>query len=183
MTFDSHKALRGEKMQKSIHRYLSVVDKVNEWTGKSFGYVVLALTFMLLFEVISRYFFNRPTMWVSEVSQFLSGVYMLIVGGYVLLHNSHVRIDILWSRFSRRNQAIIDLFTSGFFFLFIISLLIEAGRRTWLSILALEVSPSVWRPPIWPVKILVVVAALLLFLQGTAKFIRDLYTVRGVDIG
>jgi len=162
-----------------MRKYLFIIDTVNEWTGKFAHYIVLLMIGALLIEVIARYVFNCPTFWAHETTRLLLGSYMYLLAGYCLLHGVHVRVDVLWRMLSRRHRAIIDLCTSVMFFVLMVLLLWKVGVKTWDSVMVLELSPSVWRPPVWPFKIIAVVGMVLLFAQGIAKFIRDLYIVRG----
>lgn len=163
-----------------LQRYITIVSNINSTIAKYAKFAAAVLTVLLLCSIIARYFFNAPLRWGDEVAQFINGVFVLILGGWVLQKDQHVRIDILYERLSRRNQAILDLFASAFFFLFMISLLITAGERTWMSVLVHEANPSVWYPPIWPVKVFAYLAVILLFLQGIATFISKFYVVKGV---
>jgi len=172
----------GQKMRKVILGYVSAIDSVNEWVGRILKYAVLAMTGMLFIEVVARYGFNKPTFWAHETTAQVFGAYMLLAGGYCLLHSSHVKIEVFWRLLSCRKQAILDLITSVVFFTFIILLTWQAADRAWISIQFLECSPSLWRPYVFPLKTLTVVAVFLVFLQGTVKFIRDIYTLRGIEL-
>lgn len=162
--------------------YVSAIDSVNEWVGRILKYSVLAMTVMLFIEVIARYVFNRPTFWAHETTAQVFGAYMLLTGGYCLLHAAHVKIEVFWRLLSRRKQAILDLITSVVFFVFVILLAWQASDRALTSIKFLEVVPSVWRPYIFPLKTAAAVAVVLVFLQGTVKFIRDIYVLRGIEL-
>lgn len=165
-----------------LQRYVFTVDRFNERVGNIIKYAVLAFIAMLLIEIVARYGFNSPTFWAHESTALLFGVYMMLIGGYCLLHGSHVKIDILWSSLSRRHQAIADLCTSVILFVFTILLLWQTGKRAWMSTMLLEESPSLWKPPIWPIKIIAVIAVFLIFIQGTAKFIRDFHIAKGTEL-
>ena len=97
-------------------------------------------------------------------------------GGYALLRGSHVRVDILYSRFSDRRKAIIDLATSLLFFAFIGVLLWQSGEAALWSLKLRESSPTQFAPPLYPVKMAIVLGFLIILLQGLAKFTRDMYT-------
>lgn len=169
-------------MRRVVQGYVSAIDSVNEWMGRILKYAVLAMTGMLFIEVIARYVFDKPTFWAHEITAQVFGAYMLLAGGYCLLHASHVKIEVFWRLLSCRKQAILDLCTSVVFFVFIILLVWQSADRAWISIQFLERSPSVWHPYVFHLKALAVVAVFLLFLQGTVKFIRDIYVLRGIEL-
>ena len=157
---------------------LSAAENVNRWAG----YIVLALVFLLpavmLYEVVLRYVFNSPTIWVFETSNFIFGAIIILGGGYLLLHKGHVSVDIIYSRLSVRAKAILDLCTSPLYFLFIGVLMWQGIDMFWTSMSRWENSPSVWAPPLWPLKLLIPVGCGLMLLQLIIKFIKDIITAR-----
>lgn len=160
-----------------MKQFLHFIDTMNEYMGKYFvSWFLLPMTFLISCDVILRYIFDRPTIWAWDLNiQFLA-VMTLGAAGYTQLHNSHVNVDILVMNFKPRTRAIIDLITSPFFFLGVIMLLWKGAGHAWISVQTLEVSESYWAPPVWPLKIIIVIGIFLLLLQGIAKFIRDLKT-------
>jgi len=86
------------------------IDAVSNWVGKIFSYLVLPLTALIVFEVITRRFFNAPTIWTFELSNFLFGSHFMLVAAYGLLYKSHVSIDLVSMRFSKRTQEKLQLF-------------------------------------------------------------------------
>lgn len=158
-----------------MRRILSIIDSVSEWSGRLISVLVFFLAFFLLYDVIMRFAFNSPTIWCHELALHLFGAYAVLAGSYVLLHDEHVKIDIVYNLFSPRGRAIIDCFTYPLFFMFI-------GLLFWHSLhigirafeLKQTVSPSPWASPLWPVKLCVPLAAFLMLFQGLAKYIRTL---------
>lgn len=150
------------------------VTRLNDRIGRLIAPLVFVMSGLLICEVILRYFFDSPTVWTSELTQYLFGVYSIMAGGYVLAHGAHVNVDLLYSRFSVRGRAIIDIFTAVVFYLFVLAFLYFASSMAWESIQSRETSYSAWNPPVWPFKALVPVAVFLVLLQGTVKFLRDI---------
>jgi len=160
-------------MQK-VRLLLHSIDTINEWVGRISCYLVVAVMVILTAEVTLRYGFNNPTSWSWDVSVQLVAAFALLAGGYNLLHRVHVRVDVLHNRFSDKVKVVADLVTSIFFFLLCIVLIRDGGYLAWQSLMAREYMVTVLAPPIYPLKILLVVASFLLFLQGAARFVRDL---------
>ena len=155
--------------------FCRAIDFINRWTGKGVSFFILATAIALVYEVVVRYVFNQPTQWGHELGIFMFGVAGLLAGGYVLLHKAHVNLDILYSRVSRRKQAILDLVTAPLFFFIMILIIWQGGDFALISWKTLEHSSSPWGPPFYPVKTIIPIAALLLLFQGIAKFIRDFF--------
>jgi len=157
--------------------YCRFVANISEWSGRVVSIVLFLLVGVLTYEVITRYALNSPTIWAHQLSLFLFGTIGMIGGAYVLLHKAHVNLDILYSRVSPRQQAILDLITAPLFFFIIILMIWVGGRFALHSWKILEPSSTVWAPPIYPFKTIIPLAAFLLLLQGVAKFIRDHYFI------
>jgi TRAP-type mannitol/chloroaromatic compound transport system permease small subunit len=132
------------------------------------------LSLIVLVDVILRYVFNKPTTWAWDVNLQLLAVLALLGAGYCLLHEAHVRMDIVWVRLPVRGKAILNSITY-LLFLFTISMLF------WLSVSAASLSvqtgerySSYLAPPIYPLKIVIAIGLLLLLLQGISKLVGEI---------
>jgi len=166
-----------------LKAFLKFIDAVNEKVGNLLSYFLFFFFVLLLMEVILRYFFNSPTVWANELAQMLFGAYAILAGGYILRTGGHVNVDILYSRLSRKQRAVLDIVTSSLFFLFCGMLLVYGGSLAWDSLARFEHSQSAWNPPLYPAKLMIPLAALLLMLQGLAKLIRDILILCNIDTG
>ncbi|TFG93635.1 MAG: TRAP transporter small permease subunit [Syntrophobacterales bacterium] len=128
---------------------------------------------LIVAEVVMRYFFNAPTSWNNELTKMIFGAYAVLAGGYVLLCGKHINVDVVFSHFSERVQVILKVVTSPLFFFFCGVLLYYGGSFSWESLTGLETSQSAWDPPVYPVKLMIPLGALLLLLQGIAELIRN----------
>ena len=113
------------------------------------------------------------------MSKFTFGAYFLLGGGYVLLTGGHVRMDILYSRWSRRRQAIVDVALFALFVVFVGSTLRSTIYHATMSTIMLQRSGTTWHPYLGPIKIIVVIGFLLMLLQGISQFIKSIATIRG----
>ena len=165
----------------SLKTLMSIIDNVNERVGNLLSYFLFFFFMLLLLEVILRYFFNSPTVWANELAQMLFGAYEILAGGYIMRTGGHVNVDILYSRLSRKSRAGLDIFTSLLFFLFCAMLLIYGGSLAWDSLSRFEHSQSAWNPPLYPAKLMIPLAAVLLLLQGLVKLIRDILILLDID--
>jgi TRAP-type mannitol/chloroaromatic compound transport system permease small subunit len=157
-----------------MKKFLKIIDQISEQSGKAISFLIIFLVGVILFEIFSRYLFNSPTIWAHEVSQMIYGAYVILLGAYVLKRGGHVNVEILYQRFQPRTRAIIDLFTWLLFFYFCGLLLWKGGGMAWESFLVRETEPTAFAPPVYPIKMTIPLGALLILLQGLARFIRDL---------
>jgi TRAP-type mannitol/chloroaromatic compound transport system permease small subunit len=133
--------------------------------------------FAYYYEVLARYIFNSPTNWVHESMFLMFGMQYLLCGAYAYYEDQHVRVDVLYSHFSRRGKAMADIFTSLFFFIFIGVILWTGVRFALDSISLREMSFTEWAVQYWVVKLAIPIGAALLLLQGIAKLIKDILIV------
>ena len=157
-----------------LSRLCGAIDRVNEWAGLFWGYSIILVTAVVLYEVVARGMFNHPTQWANETTIYLSAMAYLLVGGYALLHRRHVRIDVIYERLSERARARLDAFTFIFFLAYMLTLIWAGGNDAWNSFSIGESTGTPWNPPIWPVKLSIPLAGVLLLLQGIANLLRDL---------
>lgn len=150
------------------------IDTLSEWSGRGLFLLILVMIGTIMFEVVSRYLFNRPTMWSLDASTMVYGTYMIGAGAYALLHGAHIKMDLFYARWSKRTKAIVDVCTFPLFLLFGSILLWKSGIYGWQSFMRLEHAVTAWSPPIYYWKMTVPAAVLLILLQGVSKFIRDL---------
>ncbi|MFW6081404.1 MAG: TRAP transporter small permease subunit [Desulfosalsimonas sp.] len=168
--------------KRMLRGFVNAVNTVNDWIGKNLAYLLFGFFLLILLQVFLRYVFNSPTVWASELSQMLFGAYAVLAGGHILRTGGHVNVDIIYSRLSGRQRAFFDILTSVVFFLFCGMLLVYGGSMAMDSLARMETSGSAWDPPVYPLRLTIPLAAVLLLLQGLAKLIVDVCTLIGVDL-
>jgi TRAP-type mannitol/chloroaromatic compound transport system permease small subunit len=133
--------------------------------------------FVYYYEVIARFAFNSPTNWVHESMFLMFGMQYMLSGAYAYREDQHVRVDVVYSKFSPRGKAIADIITSVFFFIFIGTMLVTSYRFAADSVNFDEHSFTEWGIQYWPVKLTMPIGAALLLLQGIAKLVKDVLLV------
>jgi TRAP-type mannitol/chloroaromatic compound transport system permease small subunit len=142
-------------------------------------YLILLLMGMLLLASISRGFFDVSYIWSVEMAQFVLAAYYLLGGGYSMQLDGHVRMDLLYSRWSPRKQALADALTSGFLLFYLVCLLIGGISGTLYAIAYGQKNYSSWAPPLTPIKIIMTIGIALMLLQVIAVFFKDVAKARG----
>ncbi len=157
---------------KFLLRLSSKIDALSRWTGIIFSYLVVPLTLVVVYEVVSR-FLHRPTIWSFETSNFFYGSHFMLVAAYGLLYGSHVKIDVFSGRLSKKKQAVLSLICYLLmFFPFLIVFFYFGFSYALNSWQMAEKSWSIWGPPIYPIKTVIPITALLLLLQGISEVIK-----------
>src|SRR6187401_1556487 len=88
---------------------IRIIDRFSDVTGRLIALAMLLLVVIITYEVVVRYLFNAPTVWVFEASNMLNGSSFMLGCAYALYKGAHVRTDIYWEKFSERKKGIIDL--------------------------------------------------------------------------
>lgn len=162
------------------------IDKLSEWSGKVFAWLIIPLIFGLVYEVIARYGFNAPTVWAYDMTYMLCGTLFMMGVAFTIRHNAHVRVDVFYHMLSPRKKSVLEVcLYLIIFFPVTVVLLVKGVGYFWESWVLRETAwLSPWRPIIYPFKAVLPVAALLMILQGMVEFIRNLiFAVRGKQLG
>lgn len=174
----------GRFMPKSIILYVRVMDRVSRIVGRATMLLIFVMMAVLFWSAVSK---NTPgllpSIWTLEVAQFLMVAYFLIGGSYALMHESHVRMDLLYGMWSRRTKTWVDVVTILFLIFYLCVLLYGGLSSTAYAIEYGERSYSAWRPYMAPIKIIMCIGILLTLLQAFAELFKDIARLRGLDIG
>jgi TRAP-type mannitol/chloroaromatic compound transport system permease small subunit len=92
-----------------MQKLLLTIDRISTFVGQTFSWLIVSLTFMITWEVVSRYAFDNPHPWAFDVMIMMYGSVFMMAGAYTLSKNGHVRGDVLYGFFSPRVQASLDL--------------------------------------------------------------------------
>ncbi|HZQ71487.1 MAG TPA: TRAP transporter small permease subunit [Burkholderiales bacterium] len=157
------------------------IDFVNEHIGRLVYWCVLIMVLVSAANATSRYALNLASNAWLELQWYLFAVVFLLCSGYTLLHNEHIRIDVVSSRFSRQTQIWIDVFGILLFLLpmslFIMWLSWPIFMNAWRSG---EISGSAGGLIRWPVRLLVPVGFFLLSIQGLSELIKRVAYLQGL---
>jgi len=160
-----------------IQAMLQRIDQLSVWVAKGVTLAVFAMVVTIAYDVILRYVFRAPTVWQYDTSYMLGGSVIILGSAYVHLKRRHVRVDLIYNRFSPRVRLILDVvFTLLFFFPLLTGLIIVSAADAIHAYQVKEFSEvGFWRPLMWPFKSVIPVGLAVLWLQGLANFIRDLH--------
>lgn len=168
-----------------------IIDKVCVAVGQFASLWIIIGILYYVFEVVGRYFFNSPTNWVHEACFLMFGV-MYTLGGAALFHiDGHVRVDVFYAKWTRRQRAGADMVTANIFYIFILGMLFSGwtffsigldqnALPSWLAWIAqgynMDLSQSEWQIAHWPIKAMIPFGAFLVAIMGISRFIKDFQT-------
>ena len=163
--------------------FIKIVDWISEWSGKTVSWLFLVLCVTVAWDLFERRITGRSTDWAFDVNYMIYGTNFMIAGAYTLLHNGHVRVDVLYNSFSTKTRAWLEVL---FYVAFMLPMCVILLSSTWMDFLysfeAREVSiQSSWHPAIWPYKFVMPLTFALILLQSLAELLKNIYTLAGRD--
>jgi TRAP-type mannitol/chloroaromatic compound transport system permease small subunit len=167
-----------------LNKTIIIIDNLAEKTGALVSWLMIPLVAGLTYEVIARYAFNAPTIWAYDLAYMLYGSLFMLGAAFTLRRGGHIRTDVFYHNWSPKTRSWINfccylfLFFPGMIFFFVSGL--ENTLHSWAIREKSDYSP--WRPPLYPFKTVVPLAALLLIIQGLSEFLKSLkFLLTGKD--
>lgn len=151
----------------------------NEWLSKICWFVIFYLMIFGVYDVMMRYIFNSPSLWIWLSLQFGMVTMACLGGAYALQKGAFVKLDLIYGRLSTRTKAILDIITFSFTLLYSFVLVwkgIEAANTAW-SIH--QMTSTAIRLPLYHLKSLIPLGGLLVMLVAIRKLIMDIKILRG----
>jgi len=166
-----------------LKTFMRWIDGLNEWVGRGVAWVTLALVLVIFVDVVMRYLFNKSFVFTQELEWHLFGFIFLIGAGYTLLHDGHVRVDIIYQRLGFKGQAWINLMGVIVFLIpGCLMIIITSFKFVLTSFLILEGSPDPGGIPFrFIVKGFIPAGFSLLLLQGLSLGVHSLLQILGVE--
>jgi TRAP-type mannitol/chloroaromatic compound transport system permease small subunit len=176
----SHPAGAGNEFPRAFYTIIRAIDRFSDITGRIIALTMLFLVVTITYEVVMRYGFNAPTVWVYESSFMVNGAAFMLGCGYALYKGAHVRTDIYWENFSERTKGIVDMISYILlFYPVMITFMVVSYDATLHSYDTGERSQeSVWRAIMWPFRATIPLAALLLMIQGVSEVLKCWYQIQ-----
>jgi TRAP-type mannitol/chloroaromatic compound transport system permease small subunit len=161
-----------------LNRIVQGIDRLSETVGVVVRWLVLGMVLLGAFNAVARYLGRSIGVQLSsnafiEAQWYLFSLVFLLGAGYTLKHHGHVRVDVIYARLGERARRRLDLAGTWLllvpFCCFGILLSWPAVRNSWI---VREGSPDPGGLPRYPIKTAILVAFVLLLLQGIASALR-----------
>jgi TRAP-type mannitol/chloroaromatic compound transport system permease small subunit len=163
-----------------MRTYLRVVDTCNEWMGQAAKWLLLVLVGVVFIDICARYVFSYGVPWAYETAQMMGASINALGWGYVRLHRSHIRIDVIYNKFPLRGRVLFDVVMTFvlFFPVFFIFLRTASNWAIFAWVENESMTMSHWYPPAAPMRTVIVIGLILLFLQFVSETIKDIYFLK-----
>ncbi len=160
------------KLTKSVDNITIFIMRIFRWNSTILMYLIVQ-------EVILRYFFNAPTIWGLDVMTYMSAAGRVIGFGYGCMVHSHVTMDIFTVNLNFKKGKILETFNYIVYYIpLLMALIIVTYRRGILALIRNEKLYSVWRPPIAPIVLFIVGAYILMVMQVFIEIIKNIITIQ-----
>jgi TRAP-type mannitol/chloroaromatic compound transport system permease small subunit len=156
---------------------------MNEWIGRGVSWVTLGLVLVVFVDVVMRYLFNTSFVFTQELEWHLFAFIFLIGAGYTLLHDGHVRVDIIYQRLGYKGQAWVNLIGVILFLIpGCVMIITTSFKFAHTSFSIMEGSPDPGGIPFrFVLKGCITVGFILLLLQGISLGLHSLLQILGVE--
>tara|TARA_Y100000591_G_scaffold30948_1_gene23059 strand:- start:677 stop:1186 length:510 start_codon:yes stop_codon:yes gene_type:complete len=169
-------------MPSIIKYYVKTIDFISLKTGRATMYLVFVMMFILILSFVTRNIINIPLIWIIEMAQFVMTGYYLLGGGYSMLTDDHVRMDLIYSKLKDKTKALLDSLTSVFLVFYLVVLLIGSISSLTYTLETNQRLFTAWAPYVWPIKSIMTFGILLMLLQSIAIFFKDIAKVLNREI-
>ena len=160
---------------------VTFIGRLSLWAGRTAALLVVPLVLAMVYEVLGRYVFGRPTDWAFELSYMMMGTIFLLGIAYALLIGQHVNVDFIHDALPKRVVAVIDL----------LGYLVLTGMTAWIAFALFRYfgdayrsgegsGLSAWNPPVWPYRFIFAAGFALFALQALAKALENALVALGL---
>jgi TRAP-type C4-dicarboxylate transport system permease small subunit len=156
------------------HEVTSAFDRLSIAISRVAMFFVAFIVVIIFYEVVMRYVFEDPTLWVNEMSLWVGGMIYLLAGLYVMQQRGHIRIFILYDMVPRWTQRLFDLLSTLLICIFSAAVIYGGFTEAWQKLMRWETFGTAWDPPIpATMKPLVLITVTLIAAQAVANLIAD----------
>ena len=150
------------------------IDRIAMFIGRVTMLLIAIVVCVMMYEVILRYVFERPTLWANEMSLWLAGFVFILAGFYAMQQRSHIRIYLLYDMFPRAVQRICDTVSTVLIVGFAFFLVYGGFGEAKAKMLRWETFGTAFDPPIpATLKPLVLIVVILVAIQSVLNLIAD----------
>lgn len=157
---------------------IRAIDTINDWVGRLIAPVIAIITLIVIYDISLRYFMGRSSDWAFDVTKMLFGAYFMLLTAYGMRHCVHAEVDIVKRLLRGRTRTVNELVGYLIFFVPFIWMFLTSGwefaARSWSRG---ETTYGMVSIPIYPLKAVIVIAGVLILLQGISivlSLIREL---------
>jgi TRAP-type C4-dicarboxylate transport system permease small subunit len=152
----------------------SLIDHISIAISRVAMFLIAFIVAIMFYEVVVRYIFEKPTLWVNEMSLWTAGAVYLLAGLYVMQQRGHIRIFMLYDMVSRNWQRAFDTISTALIILFAAAVIWGGFNEAYAKLMRWETFGTAWDPPIpATMKPLVLITVVLIAIQAVTNLVID----------
>ncbi len=162
-------------MQKVSH----ILQLINKTLGDFFSWSTALLVITIMLDVIMRYVFSRSFIWITELETYFFAITFMLAGGYAYANEKHVRVDLFYSKWSKRKKAIIDLLGTFLFLLPWCIISIHVCYKYFYASFKIGESSAQagGLAAVYLLKLIILLGFILLLIQAVAVILNSIFTI------
>lgn len=159
---------------RGIEKTIDMITEVAGW----FGWLLVLYCMVLgVTDVFLRYAMNQPSLWIGTTMQAAMVLMACVGGAYAIKYDAFVKLDVFYANATRRKQAMLDIATSVFSFMFLYVLITRGIDAAQLSLRLGQVTPTAVPIPLFPIKAAIPLGATLVLIMLIRKLVRDVIII------
>ncbi|MEW6665346.1 MAG: TRAP transporter small permease [Thermodesulfobacteriota bacterium] len=151
--------------QSPLGAFYGKLKKVNTVCATIAGIVLLFIAFSIFVDVFMRYVFNRPTIWITEISTYLFLYVIYLATAYALQEGTHIKVTFFLGCFEKKTERFIDLITQIMAIAFTVVLVWQTSAMTWSALKGNWTTPTMLNVPFAMIHGIMVLGSSLLLLS------------------
>jgi len=170
-------------MKKTLTKIAQFANQTNELVGRAVSWLTTALVLLVCYDVAVRYIFKTSQPWIVELEWHFFALIFLLGAGFALKHDRHVRVDLFYAKFSKKDKALTNLVGSLVFLIpWCVLLIFFSTKYAWTSFELNEGSPDPGGLPArYLIKFSVVIGMVLLLLQAIGIVAESILTLQSTS--
>lgn len=161
-----------------LRKASNFLSQINEVVGRATAWLTAILMILMCYNVLQRYFFNNIIAWRTELEWHIFGLIFLLGAGYALKHDKHVRVDVFYANFSKKNKAWVNVIGTLLFLLpWCILIIIMGYKFAYTAFEQNEFSPNDGLPYRFLIKSAIPIGFFFLLIQGLVVILESLATI------
>ena len=170
-------------MEKMLQSFIRFADTVNENVGKATSWLTTVLVIVVCLHVFMRRFLETNPAWITELEWHIFALIFLFGAGYAFKHDKHVRVDLFYAKFSKKDKAFVNLVGTLLFLIpWCMLIIIYSSQYAMTSYIIGEGSPDPGGLPArYLIKFSITVGMVFLLLQALATLFRSILTLRNSE--
>lgn len=166
-----------------MRKIIDAINKMQNAIGAGVSWLALALVILICYDVITRYLFNHSSVALQELEWHLFAALFLLSAGFTLRHDSHVRIDVFYAKFSERKKEYVNLIGALLFLIpFCLVVIISSYDFVANSFIVGEVSPDGGGLPArYIIKAVIPLSFFLLLLQSISNLFSSIDKIKNMN--